>query len=778
MPEQVILEFVGDPTGLKPLADAMGALGQITDAQSASLKKATEAFNQRKQAIVAGEKAAQDAIAASTANLSKEAAQMAAVSKGLEGIGKAITGGNIKQATETFKKVGDNLGAAATKAVGLKAQLVAMKKELQGLEVGSQKFNEISTAAAKLEDKIGDVNERIRVMAKDTFAFDAVVDGVRGITAAFSLAQAGSALLGDENENLQKTLVKLNALMLVSTSLQELSNQLTGQGAAKLAIESAAKRIYTFVTEGATLATKAFNAALVGLGIGTIVFLLYEAANAMGIFTEKTKDNTKATEAAKQKQEELAKAEADAAQARAERLANLKKETDELTKSKSQLLAQENVASKQRIAQIDEELDTYNKANATLDDLNKQLANGVNVAFFEESGQGDALRASIKTVYEFIKKEGERVDAELLQAERARLAASVAANIKAIDEIAAEKAKKDAKPSRPTFLGIKGMEVDKTDFDAKQKELADAKVKAEKDAADAIKQSEQEVAAFEEQLRQEKIAQIKEETNEEIAEAERAEKLKKDIRQDGLQAMGAIFDAAFQIMANNLQAETNAQLKASQETMDALLANEELTEGQKQAIREQYRRKEAEIKKQAWEKQKQADLASAAIKTALAVVNALDTAPPASFVAAALAAGMGAAQIAVIAAQPTPQFAEGTEYVLGAGTTTSDSIHAKLSVGERVVPAAINEKLVGIKNSDLPKLAAMANMLPHIPSDIMAQFEANQSTTFDYKLMAKELSTTLANATKPVISIDKAGINILLTKGNRRAVYLNNRYLQ
>lgn len=56
-------------------------------------------------------------------------------------------------------------------------------------------------------------------------------------------------------------------------------------------------------------------------------------------------------------------------------------------------------------------------------------------------------------------------------------------------------------------------------------------------------------------------------------------------------------------------------------------------------------------------------------------------------------------------------FANGTEYVNGPGTSRSDSIMARLSVGERVVPASINNQLGGISNQSLPQLAAYAQAL-------------------------------------------------------------------
>lgn len=73
-------------------------------------------------------------------------------------------------------------------------------------------------------------------------------------------------------------------------------------------------------------------------------------------------------------------------------------------------------------------------------------------------------------------------------------------------------------------------------------------------------------------------------------------------------------------------------------------------------------------------------------------------------------AAIAAAKIFLIntafsAAKATIQsFAGGTESVEGAGTETSDSIPARLSKNERVVPANINKQLHGIKNKDLPML--------------------------------------------------------------------------
>lgn len=58
-------------------------------------------------------------------------------------------------------------------------------------------------------------------------------------------------------------------------------------------------------------------------------------------------------------------------------------------------------------------------------------------------------------------------------------------------------------------------------------------------------------------------------------------------------------------------------------------------------------------------------------------------------------------------------FATGTEYVEGAGTTTSDSIPARLSKGERVIPADLNAKLGGknLTNRRLVELVELSKEL-------------------------------------------------------------------
>lgn len=82
----------------------------------------------------------------------------------------------------------------------------------------------------------------------------------------------------------------------------------------------------------------------------------------------------------------------------------------------------------------------------------------------------------------------------------------------------------------------------------------------------------------------------------------------------------------------------------------------------------------------------------------------------AGIASAALLVGIIKGTFAAIKSQ-VQNFATGTEYVNGPGTSTSDSIPANLSKGERVVDAKNNKKLNGISNKDLPELATIGKLV-------------------------------------------------------------------
>lgn len=128
-----------------------------------------------------------------------------------------------------------------------------------------------------------------------------------------------------------------------------------------------------------------------------------------------------------------------------------------------------------------------------------------------------------------------------------------------------------------------------------------------------------------------------------------------------------------------------------QQKIDAEMSNMQL----QGATAEQMAARKAEMlkssnarAKEAWEKQKRADLASAIIGTAMSVINALQTKPFYVGLAMATLAGvLGGIQIAKINQQTYPGLAEGGMISTGS-TSTADDVPARLSRGEFVSPAS------------------------------------------------------------------------------------------
>jgi len=181
-------------------------------------------------------------------------------------------------------------------------------------------------------------------------------------------------------------------------------------------------------------------------------------------------------------------------------------------------------------------------------------------------------------------------------------------------------------------------------------------------------------------------------------------------------------DAAFDIYAASQDARFNREMSLLNKQMEAELSNKNLTEEQKDKIRAKYAAKEAKLKQEQFKRQKIADIIQAIINTAMAVVKALPNAP------LAVAAGIaGAAQIAVIASQPIPQFYAGKYPVTGAddgrtyqaewtGTPTTGLYSRPSLIAERGPEIVIDAPTTSRMRANAPELIhAIYRMAGKIP---------------------------------------------------------------
>ena len=127
MAEKIILEWVGDPTGLKPVADALKAIGSLTKEQQAQFEAANQAFKARSSEI-SKQTSEQQKLNSETTKGSKSVQDLADKTKQLP-----VNIGQARVATEGMGRAMVNVGkqiAAAFGVVTLIASLVLAFKQM------------------------------------------------------------------------------------------------------------------------------------------------------------------------------------------------------------------------------------------------------------------------------------------------------------------------------------------------------------------------------------------------------------------------------------------------------------------------------------------------------------------------------------------------------------------------------------------------------------------------------------------------------------------------
>jgi chemotaxis protein histidine kinase CheA len=144
-----------------------------------------------------------------------------------------------------------------------------MKAEIRELTVAAQQavmqFGEFSPEAVKAEqalagarDRMDDFNDRVKAVNPDKFAQLNTV--VSGVARGFQAAQGAMALFGNESEDLQKTMVKLQGAMALAEGLE-------GLGKVQQQFGAIAKNIKGGVTQAFQSLGRISTLALGGIGI-------------------------------------------------------------------------------------------------------------------------------------------------------------------------------------------------------------------------------------------------------------------------------------------------------------------------------------------------------------------------------------------------------------------------------------------------------------------------------------------------------------------------------
>lgn len=657
MAENIILNFEADVSGLTPAINLLEKIGQIDKATADQYRKDTAAVVERNKALEANQKTIQGTAKTveDLSNKLKSTPKTVIDKAALDGVDKAlkgITGSTEKQVT-------------SIRALSLEyRKLLADANAAGGAQTKAGR--EALVAAGKLQDKIGDLRAASRAFASDTGMFDGMLQGVTAIGSAYQVATGAAQLFGSENEDLQKAFVKLQAIMAITTGLQQIQNALQKESAFSLRILTPLQNAWTAAMGASTGAMRVLRAALVSTGIGALVV-------GLGLVIERLMSFTAETDDAKKAQDGLNESVKTGEQILEDYNKRLQ---EQLGQSEAQKLREQTELLQQGTNLINE---TYKKRI----ELQEKYRNDIifdqaqqRYVFTQERNIYDKRNIDLTVALNALNSlyEKERNIRERANEIRAEL------NKKTTVEETAKKPTRTEDVTMAEFLGFNIETFMQTYIETmRSMYMTEAEIAIEIDA-----KKREAIAAEEERSRQLRFEEEK--------------KLEDAIANNAMNVAQDIANTIFTISSNNLAATTDARLAALEAQKDSELSGRRLTEKQKREIEEKYEKEQAKIKNEAAEKQRKAEIAQAIINGSLAITNILanmvDPTVTQTFKTIAIGASVvsTALQIARIQSQPIPKYATGTKFVSGPGTETSDSVPAMLSRGERVITSRTNRQ--------------------------------------------------------------------------------------
>lgn len=198
------------------------------------------------------------------------------------------------------------------------APLKRKLKELQGMMAkmnldGLDKtdvFTRMAAEAASYKDAIGDAGQAIRLLSSDTATLDAGIQAFQGLAGAASIATGVMGMLGSENEDVQKAILKVQSAIGILNGVQAVANVLNkdsilmlklkqfweAANAKTTVVATTATTANTVVTNANRIATQAWNTvkAISKALLGDFTGLILVGAGALATYAMFTDDSTEA----------------------------------------------------------------------------------------------------------------------------------------------------------------------------------------------------------------------------------------------------------------------------------------------------------------------------------------------------------------------------------------------------------------------------------------------------------------------------------------------------
>jgi len=578
----------------------------------------------------------------------------------------------------------------------------------------TQEFKDLVREVSNVKRAIVETDKQVDSFVERSRGFGTVVQNVELVGNAFQVVEGAAALFGDENEELQKTLVKLQAITAITSGIEQARLILLDQTAQKTGIAAVAQKAYGLAVGQSTGFLKAFRIALLATGVGALAVGLIalinnfdkvkaalqnsipgfkSVSNAIGNVIDTIKDwisTSSEAERAGAAFENASKRQADATKqivdgynrrievekAAGRNTAQLEIEREKAVIAANQKILKDFEAKQSKILDLDkEQRDKFLQTQKEAADAVQEASNNILVIRAEaEKEATDKAKEQAKERAELeldIKKASNESIAKLEEqnaefSKNARLAIEEQYQ-KELERLAEEKKKRDEQRAKG-FEGLseqlvdgqinrlKRLEAEEGSTSERRIQLIELEAKKQIDAirltVDDKAKADNQILLIEAETQAAIRAERKKSTDQAIDNAFQIASATAD-------ALGSILKFQSQLTENRI-AEIESTSEKELEAINNSLDSEVTKANKREALEKRTQAKIAAEKQKQAKQEKALNIFNAIIDTAASIVKTgAQLGYPAAIPFQVLAGVIGAANVAAIAAQPLPKFKRG-----------------------------------------------------------------------------------------------------------------------
>lgn len=163
---------------------------------------------------------------------------------------------SLNKLEQQMKKDAQAQAKTATSTQSLRGRLRELQIALVEMEASGQRgtkaYRDLQEQTAKLTDQMGDARAQANILANDQRGIAGVMSGITGLSGGFQAVTGAMSLFAGENEDLQKIMTKLNALMAITMGLQQVQQTLNKDSAFSLVTLNGLKEWWNKLVEVGT----------------------------------------------------------------------------------------------------------------------------------------------------------------------------------------------------------------------------------------------------------------------------------------------------------------------------------------------------------------------------------------------------------------------------------------------------------------------------------------------------------------------------------------------